>query len=72
LHFSDTCGGIEAEKLEHIFEPFFSDETRTGRTGIGLAMAKQIVTSHGGDMRAESEKGKGSTFVVSLPVERVY
>jgi PAS domain S-box-containing protein len=72
LHFSDTCGGIAAERLEHIFEPFFSDETRTGRTGIGLAMAKQIVTSHGGDMRVESEKGKGSTFVVSLPVERVY
>ena len=72
LHFSDTCGGIAAERLEHIFEPFFAEETRTGRTGIGLAMAKQIVTSHGGDMRAESEKGKGSTFIVSLPVEHVY
>ncbi len=71
FHFSDTCGGISAEKLEHIFEPFLAD-SQSGRTGIGLAMAKQIVTSHGGDMRVESQKGKGTTFVISLPVERVY
>ncbi len=68
LHFSvsDSGIGIPAEKLENIFEIFTQvDGTATrkyGGTGLGLAISKQIVRLMGGDIRVESEPGKGSVF----------
>ncbi len=69
---SDTGSGISAEHLPHVFERFYrvdpSRSRSTGGTGIGLAIAKQLVEAHGGRIWAESEIGKGSTFHFTLPV----
>jgi signal transduction histidine kinase len=69
LRFSDTCGGIEPEKLKDIFEPFFTAAPGTKDTGLGLAVAKRIICDHDGHIKAESRPGRGTTFYVTLPIE---
>jgi two-component system phosphate regulon sensor histidine kinase PhoR len=66
---SDTGIGISKEDLPHVFERFYkADKARTGGgSGLGLAIAKHTVQTHGGDIRAQSEEGKGSVFSFSLP-----
>lgn len=65
----DTGEGIPPERLERIFEPFFSTKSRG--TGLGLMVCDFIVRHHGGDIKVYSEVGKGTTFVVSLPFQPV-
>ena len=64
----DRGEGIAAEVLEHIFEPLFTTK-RSGGTGLGLAVAQQIVSEHGGQILVESEAGQGTAFYVALPLE---
>lgn len=66
---TDTGIGISKEDLPHVFERFYkADKARTsGGSGLGLAIAKHTVQAHGGDIHAQSEEGKGSTFTFSLP-----
>jgi signal transduction histidine kinase len=61
----DNGPGIEADLLDHIFEPFFSPGK--GSTGLGLYTAKSIIDELGGTIHAESETGKGTRFVIRLP-----
>lgn len=61
----DRGAGIRAEDLEQIFNPFFT--TKPGGVGLGLAICAKIVDEHGGRIRVESEVGRGSTFLVTLP-----
>jgi two-component system phosphate regulon sensor histidine kinase PhoR len=72
LEVADTGIGIAPENLPHIFERFYkADRSRAGHgSGIGLAIARHVVESHGGTIRVESEEGKGSTFIFNLPVNR--
>ena len=65
---SDTGTGILPEYQSRVFEQFFrAPEQSTGTgAGLGLAIAKEIVVAHGGEIRAESQPGKGSTFLFSL------
>lgn len=63
---SDTGSGIPKEEMDRIFEPFFS--TKKHRFGMGLSLVKQIVSEHLGEIKVESETGKGTTFRLIFPV----
>jgi signal transduction histidine kinase/HAMP domain-containing protein len=65
LTVSDDGGGVDAEALARVFDPFFS--RRSKGTGLGLAVTRQIVEDHGGRVRAESSPGRGFTIHVELP-----
>jgi len=66
----DTGQGIAPENMPRIFDPFFTTKPVGVGTGIGLAICHRIVTSLGGEIRVESEIGKGTTFQILLPVAR--
>jgi signal transduction histidine kinase len=72
LYVFDTGIGIPAEKLDEIFEPFHqldgSSTRKYGGTGLGLAMARQIVEAHGSEIVVRSKEGNGSYFEFALPV----
>lgn len=71
IEVSDSGPGIPESEQEFIFEPFYRGEiTRSGvkGMGVGLATVKQLVHLHGGTVRVKSASGKGSTFIVSIPL----
>jgi len=67
----DDGPGIPPEALDRVFERFYRvDKARSrdqGGTGLGLSIVKHIVQAHGGEVRVESEPGKGATFFFTLP-----
>jgi two-component system, NtrC family, sensor kinase len=65
IEVQDTGAGIPAEAMEHLFEPFFT--TRPNSMGMGLPISHAIVMSLGGTLRAESQPGAGTLFVLTLP-----
>ncbi len=67
LTVSDNGAGIADAKA--IFEPFQSSKPKVG-TGLGLPIARKIVSQHGGTIHVQSQPGKGATFIVNLPVEQ--
>jgi signal transduction histidine kinase len=64
---SDTGVGVSADKIEEIFNPFFT--TKAGGTGMGLAISRTIIDSHGGRLWATVNPGRGATFHFTLPTE---
>jgi signal transduction histidine kinase len=69
VRVSDTGNGIPPAVVEKIFRPFFTTKGERG-TGLGLAICHKIILQHKGDIRVESEEGKGTTFTIYLPVWR--
>jgi two-component system, OmpR family, sensor kinase len=71
ISITDTGPGIPAEQMRHVFERFYRADPNSGKAGagLGLAIARQIVLAHGGDIIAKSKLGKGTEFVVRLPVQ---
>ena len=65
ISFFDTGGGISAENLSHVFEPYFT--TKTSGTGLGLLIVRRIVREHGGELSIQSNEGKGLTLTIRLP-----
>ncbi len=65
LSVSDTGKGIDSQDRGKIFEPFFT--TKESGTGLGLAIAHRIVETHGGEIRVDSQIGRGTTFTLFLP-----
>jgi len=70
---ADSGGGIPAEEIPRIFERFYHiDKSRQGGaergTGLGLAIAREIILAHAGTIQVQSEIGRGSNFVVNLPI----
>jgi hypothetical protein len=63
---ADTGAGMTAAVLAKVFNPFFT--TKQDGTGLGLALSRKIVEDHGGQLVAQSEPGKGTTFTISLPL----
>ncbi len=72
IKVEDTGTGIKGQDLQKIFNKFYQAETNDARkhegTGLGLFICKQIIKKHHGEIKAESQFGKGSTFTISLPL----
>lgn len=68
VQLSDTGVGMDAETQGRLFEPFFT--TKGHGTGLGLAITREIVEAHGGTIRCELNRPRGTTFVVHLPLDR--
>ena len=66
--FTDDGPGIAEENLGHLFDPFFTTKEVGKGTGLGLSICHGIIAEHGGRIYAESEPGKGATFIVELPI----
>lgn len=70
IEVSDTGEGIKAENLSRIFSGEFTTKPMGVGTGIGLASAKRIVSTYGGDIKVDSVEGSGTTFRLSFPVRQ--
>lgn len=68
LVIQDTGPGIQEQDRNHVFDPFFT--TKEGGTGLGLSIAYAIVQKHNGQIAVESEVGKGTSFLLSLPLSK--
>jgi len=67
IRVKDTGEGIDAENVDNIFEPFFTTKGSRG-TGLGMSIVKSNIEAHGGTIACTSEPGKGTTFVILLPM----
>jgi two-component system NtrC family sensor kinase len=65
----DTGIGIPKEIRDKIFEAFFTTKQKVKGVGLGLSVCYGIIKDHGGEIKVESEEGKGTTFTISLPIE---
>jgi signal transduction histidine kinase len=68
--FEDNGSGIPPQHLGHVFDPFFTTKDVGDGTGLGLSVSYGIIRDHGGDIRVDSEDGRGARFIISLPVSR--
>jgi two-component system, NtrC family, sensor kinase len=69
LEIKDTGPGIPEKDRPYLFDPFFT--TKVGGTGLGLSIVYSIVQKHRGRIELESEQGEGTSFILSLPIQRV-
>jgi len=72
---TDSGKGISAEHLKKIFDPFFTTKGPLGKsdiqgTGLGLSVCYTLVSKHGGTIYSESAKGKGTKFIITLPIKK--
>ena len=65
VSFADSGGGISAENMGRVFQPYFS--TKAAGTGLGLLIVRRIVRAHGGEVAIESAEGKGLTLTIRIP-----
>ena len=63
---ADTGIGLAPDEAEHVFDRYYRSSHPRGGSGLGLSISRELVRLHGGDVSVTSEKGKGSTFVVTL------
>ncbi len=64
----DSAGGIPVEHIKHLFDPFFTTRREYGGTGLGLSIVHGIITEHQGAIDVRSRPGRGTTFIIDLPL----
>ena len=69
IHVEDNGNGIPKKVLDKIFQPFFTTKPTGQGTGLGLSMSYDIIKSHDGDIRVETEESKGTKFKIQLPIK---
>jgi signal transduction histidine kinase len=70
VEVGDTGSGIPPAVLPRIFDPFFTTKSEGEGTGLGLSVSLGIAERHGGKILVESEVGKGTTFILCLPLSK--
>jgi signal transduction histidine kinase len=65
VEFRDTGKGMDPSVASHVFDPFFT--TKPSGTGLGLSICHELVQAHGGDIRVESEEGRGTSVRITIP-----
>lgn len=70
IRFTDSGIGIKEENLTKIFDPFFTTKEAGKGTGLGLPVARGLVTKFGGELKVDSVEGRGTTLTMILPVKR--
>jgi signal transduction histidine kinase len=68
ISVKDNGGGIPEQVRDKIFRPFFTTKPTGSGTGLGLSLSYDIIKAHGGELKVESEEGKGSEFIIHLPI----
>jgi signal transduction histidine kinase len=65
VEFQDTGKGMDSAVVSHVFDPFFT--TKPSGTGLGLSISHELVRAHGGDIKIDSEKGRGTSVMITIP-----
>jgi two-component system, NtrC family, sensor kinase len=65
----DSGKGMSSDVVEKIFDPFFTTKSLGQGTGLGLSISYGIVKKHGGDLQVRSEIGKGTEFIITIPID---
>ena len=68
ISIKDTGVGIQPEQMEFLFQPFYTTKAEVKGTGLGLSICHGIIKNHQGEIKVESQPGKGAIFTVLLPV----
>jgi two-component system sensor histidine kinase AtoS len=66
IEVSDTGVGLTREECERLFTPYYTSKQHG--TGLGLAIVQSVVSDHGGTISVQSQPGKGTTFLIELPI----
>ncbi|HEY2728156.1 MAG TPA: HAMP domain-containing sensor histidine kinase, partial [Parafilimonas sp.] len=64
---TDNGGGIPQNIVDKIFQPFFTTKPAGEGTGLGLSLSFDMIRAHGGEIRAETKDGEGTSFIIQLP-----
>ncbi|MEO7486336.1 MAG: HAMP domain-containing sensor histidine kinase, partial [Ferruginibacter sp.] len=67
IKVSDNGNGIPQNIVDKIFQPFFTTKPTGQGTGLGLSLSYDIVKTHGGELKLETNEGSGSTFIIQIP-----
>lgn len=68
IEFEDTGDGMNKEQVKKIFEPFYTTKPVGQGSGLGMSISYKVIKNHNGDIKVESKEGKGSMFVIKLPL----
>jgi two-component system, NtrC family, sensor kinase len=68
IKVADNSNGILQKILDKIFQPFFTTKPTGQGTGLGLSLSYDIIKAHGGELKVETKGGKGSEFIIKLPM----
>ena len=71
IEVEDNGPGIPDEVKDKILQPFFTTKKGTEGTGLGLSITNDIIKAHGGELKVETEKVKGTSFIIKIPVVRI-